>query len=107
MKTSVYVRALAVASVALAPLASFAQDQDQDQAQMCADAFVAQNFPGQSPTISLDRELTRRASSSDSVRMRLSAANRRTGVVLASATCVAKRGVVKLYPVSLGAWEIR
>jgi hypothetical protein len=94
MKTSVFVRALAVASVALAPLASFAQDLDQ--AQMCADAFVAKNFPGRSPTVNWEKDSTLRYAASDTVRVRLSAANRQTGVVVATATCVAKHGVVKL-----------
>ena len=99
MKTSVGVRLVAVASIALAPFAAFGHDASD--AQLCADAFVAQNFPGQTPIINVEKNdvvplplsLRRRATS-----VKLTAASRQTGRLLATATCTAKRGVVKLSP---------
>ena len=97
MKTSVYVRLLAVASVALAPFAAIAQDADVKQA--CVDAFVAQNFPGQTPVIKVERDTMRLplVFNSGSVSMKLSAADG-AGRVLVAATCTEKRGVVTLSP---------
>jgi len=96
MKTSVYVRMLAVASVALAPFAAFGQDVDPTQA--CVDAFVAKNFPGQSLTINVSKNGLRMPVelSGNAVKVRLSAASTESGEVLVSATCIARRGVVKM-----------
>lgn len=99
MKTSAYVRVLAVAAVAMAPFAAFGQDTATSQA--CVDAFVAQNFPGQTPTIKVENDLEVRLPLSlfYSVRsMQLIAADHVSGRVLATATCTHKSGVVKLVP---------
>jgi hypothetical protein len=99
MKTSVYVRCVAVAAFAMAPFAAFSQDADTTQA--CVDAFVAQNFPGQTPIVRVEREktlglplqLSRSAS-----HVKLTAAKRESGLVLATATCTEKKGVITLTP---------
>jgi hypothetical protein len=99
MKTSVYVRLLAVTSLALTPLAAFAQDSDTTK--MCIDAFVAQNFPGQTPLINVAKDNSVRvplALNRGAYILKLSAASRETGRVLATATCTEKRGVVMLSP---------
>jgi hypothetical protein len=99
MKTSVYVRMMAVASIALTPFAAFGQEADVTQA--CINAFVAQNFPGQEPIIKVSKEYTLRVPlslSRGAFSLQLSAASVDTGRVLATATCTEKRGVVKLSP---------
>jgi len=97
MKTSVGVRMLVVASV-LAPLSAFGHGTNSTQS--CVDAFVAQNFPGQTPIINVDKQavMLPLALYRNGVSVKLTAASRETGRVLATATCTAKKGVVKLIP---------
>jgi hypothetical protein len=98
MKTSVGVRLLVVASVALAPFAAFGRDANSTQ--LCVDAFVAQHFPGQSPIINVEKEAMRvpLALYSHGASVKLTAASRETGRLLATATCTSKGGAVKLSP---------
>jgi len=101
MKTSVGVRLMAVASVALAPFAAFGHDTVDTQS--CVDAFVAQHFPGQTPIINVEKSSAARLplalyTGGVAVSVKLTAASRETGRLLATATCTTKRGVVKLSP---------
>lgn len=108
MKTSVCVRLMAVATVALAPFAAFGQDVDTTQS--CVDAFVAKNFPGQTPTINIEKESALRVPLSLNARsmtLKLTAASRETGRVLATATCTEKRGVVTILPEYVAAVTVR
>ena len=97
MKTSGYIRLLAVASFVMAPFAAYSQDTTSTQA--CVDAFVAQNFPGQTPIVKVERdgmlrlplELNRRNSP-----LKLTAASRESGDVLVTAVCTERNGVVTL-----------
>ena len=98
MKTSVGVRLMAVASVALAPFAAFGHDTNSSQS--CVDAFVAQHFPGQSPIIKVEKDSVRvpLVLYTNAVSIKLTAASRETGRLLATATCTSKGGVVELSP---------
>jgi hypothetical protein len=88
---------LAVASVALAPFAAFGQDADPTQA--CVNAFVEKNFPGQSPTINVSKDGWRVPLdlNANAVKVRMSATSAESGEVLVAATCISRRGVVKLF----------
>ena len=97
MKTSVYVRFMVVASLAMAPLAAYSQDREATQA--CVNAFVAQHFPGQAPIVRLQMgevRLMPLMMSKSSFSMKLVATNHASGDVLVTATCKEKRGVVTL-----------
>jgi hypothetical protein len=99
MKTSVYARSILVASLALAPLAAFSHDKTTSQA--CVDAFVAQNLPGQTPIIRVDRgqsTVMPLAFGRTVPALKLTAAKLESGAVLAIATCTAKNGVITLTP---------
>jgi hypothetical protein len=97
MKTSGYVRLLALASFAMAPIAAFSQDTNTTQA--CVDAFVTQNFPGQETIVKVDRERSLGLPlqlNRSIARVQLKAASLESGAVLASATCTEKKGVITL-----------
>jgi hypothetical protein len=91
MKT--FARVLMVA-VALTPVAAFSQDNSE----ACVAAFVAQNFPGQSPVIKVERETTLRLplALNGAPTLKLVAADQTSGRVLASAICTTNGGNVKL-----------
>lgn len=91
MKT--FARVLLVA-VALTPAAAFSKDNTQ----ACVDAFVAQNFPGQSPVIKVERDTESRLplALNSAPTLKLIAADQTSGRVLASALCSAKTSGVKL-----------
>ena len=97
MKTSGYIRLLAVGSFVMAPFAAYSQDSSATQA--CVAAFVAQNFPGQTPIVKVERdgllrmplELNRWNSP-----LKLTAAKRESGEVLVTAVCTKRKGVVTL-----------
>ncbi len=95
MKTSRYVRCFAIASIAMAPLAAHSASNGPTKA--CIEAFVAQNFPGQTPTIKVEKYDSFHSTLAFSVpfSLKLSAANR-SGEVLASATCKSREGIVTL-----------
>jgi hypothetical protein len=100
MKTSAFVRVVAVAAVAIAPLSVHAQDSEVLNA--CADAFVAQNFADKTTTVRFERNygyqlplvLQTRAP-----RVKLVATEKRTDRVLATAMCGEKAGIITVEPV--------
>jgi hypothetical protein len=98
VKTSAYLRCVAVAAIALTPFAAQADDAVMDA---CVKTFVAQNFPGQSPTIRIER--THRyplplVLQTSAPRVKLVASDVNTDRVLATATCGEKRGIVTVEP---------
>lgn len=99
MNTSVCIRFVAVAAVALTPFAAHADDAVMDA---CVKTFVAQNFPGQSPAIRIERDygyLMPLVLQNRTPRVKLVASDVNTDRVLATATCGEKRGIVTIEPV--------
>jgi hypothetical protein len=89
-----YAQFLAIASVALAPLAAHSQDS---RAQACVDAFIAENFAGQAPIVKLERDDFRASPIAYAApfEMRLTATSR-AGDVLVTAVCRPSAGAVAL-----------
>jgi hypothetical protein len=90
---------LAVAVLAVSPMAAYSNDSQV--LQSCINAFVAENFPGQSPTIRIEETsgymLPLQLVKSPKVKL---IANRKvSGEVLATATCSATKGVVTVAPI--------
>ena len=93
MKTSALVRIAAVAALASAPFVAQAQDTETSSVQRCMDVFASQNFGDRATSfrVERDRQLNLPLIASSGTRyVQLTATERTSGRVLATAQCEVK-----------------